>query len=157
MSRSPMRTVPVTRAIGLVSCMRFRQRTNVLFPQPDGPIRAVAWLGEMLRLMSCSVWFDPYHAFRFLTSMPTPTCALLLATLSSQFSIQTTGFARSLRTVNNKRFSTRPFQHAAAGYVTNQGDRQHDQDNQNQRAGPRHAMPVIVRRQGKQIDPQGKG
>ena len=55
MSRSPMRTVPVTRAMGLVSCMRLRQRTKVLLPQPEGPISAVAWLAGMFRLMSCSV------------------------------------------------------------------------------------------------------
>ena len=45
-----MRTVPVTRAMGLVSCMRFRQRTNVLLPQPDGPIRAVAWFGGDMQI-----------------------------------------------------------------------------------------------------------
>ena len=61
-----MRTVPVTRAMGLVSCMRFRQRTKVLLPQPEGPISAVAWLAGIFRLMSCNVWFDPYHAFRLI-------------------------------------------------------------------------------------------
>src|SRR5208283_1980740 len=73
-----MRTVPVTRAVGLVSCMRFRQRTKVLFPQPDGPMRAVAWLAGMFRVMSWSEWFVPYHAFRLLTSIATPTTAFLL-------------------------------------------------------------------------------
>ena len=33
-----MRTVPSTRASGMVSCIRFRQRINVDFPQPEGPI-----------------------------------------------------------------------------------------------------------------------
>src|ERR1035438_2462940 len=32
----------------------------------------------MFRLMSCNVWLVPYHAFRLVTSMPTPTCAFLL-------------------------------------------------------------------------------
>ncbi len=36
MSTWPTRTVPVTRPTGLVSCMRFRQRTNVDLPQPEG-------------------------------------------------------------------------------------------------------------------------
>ena len=71
--RSPTRTVPVTRAMGLVSCMRFRQRTKVDLPQPEGPISAVAWFAGMFRLMFCSVWLVPYHAFRSDTSMPTPT------------------------------------------------------------------------------------
>src|ERR1035437_1981636 len=46
MSRSPMSTVPVTRPMGLVSCMRLMQRTKVLLPQPEGPMRAVAWLAD---------------------------------------------------------------------------------------------------------------
>src|SRR5580692_8853635 len=78
MSRSPISTVPVARAMGLVSCMRFRQRTKVLLPQPDGPISAVAWLPGIFRLMSCKLWFVPYHAFRLITSMLTPTCGFLL-------------------------------------------------------------------------------
>ena len=34
-------TRPVTRAPGIVSCIRLRQRRNVDFPQPDGPMIAV--------------------------------------------------------------------------------------------------------------------
>ena len=60
-------------AIGLVSCIRFRQRTNVLLPHPDGPISAVAWFAGSSTLMSCSVWVVPYHAFRCSTLMLTPT------------------------------------------------------------------------------------
>jgi hypothetical protein len=33
--------VPSTFAPGTTSFMRFRQRMNVLFPQPDGPMIAV--------------------------------------------------------------------------------------------------------------------
>ncbi len=36
--------VPVVRAPGISSCMRFRQRSSVDLPQPDGPIIAVTWL-----------------------------------------------------------------------------------------------------------------
>ena len=39
-----MRTRPSARASGIVSCMRFRQRTKVDLPQPEGPMMAVAWL-----------------------------------------------------------------------------------------------------------------
>ncbi len=67
MSTSPIFTVPVARAMGLVSCMRFRQRTKVDLPQPEGPISAVAWLAGMCRLMSCRVCVEPYHAFKFST------------------------------------------------------------------------------------------
>src|SRR4030095_5858492 len=34
-------TDPATRAVGTVSCIRLRQRSNVDFPQPDGPMIAV--------------------------------------------------------------------------------------------------------------------
>ena len=33
--------MPVTRPTGLVSCMRFRQRTKVDLPHPEGPMSAV--------------------------------------------------------------------------------------------------------------------
>ena len=70
---SPIITTPVARAMGLVSCIRFRQRTKVLLPQPDGPISAVAWFAGMFRLMSCNVCVEPYHAFKCSTLMLTPT------------------------------------------------------------------------------------
>ena len=73
MSMSSIMTLPVTRPIGLVSCMRLRQRTNVDLPQPDGPMSAVALLAGMFRLTSCSVWFVPYHAFSSVTWIPAPT------------------------------------------------------------------------------------
>ena len=38
MSRPSNRTSPSTRAPGIVSCIRFRQRNNVDLPQPDGPM-----------------------------------------------------------------------------------------------------------------------
>src|SRR6266849_3302227 len=35
------RTSPITLAPGVSSCMRFRQRSSVLLPQPEGPMIAV--------------------------------------------------------------------------------------------------------------------
>src|SRR5580698_1189884 len=52
--------------------MRLRQRTKVDLPQPEGPIRAVAWFAGIFRLMLCKVWLVPYQAFRSDTSMATP-------------------------------------------------------------------------------------
>src|ERR1035437_5498325 len=75
MSRSPSFTEPVTRAIGLVSCIRFKQRTKVDLPQPEGPIKAVARFAGIVRLISCRVCVRPYQAFRFCTSIPAPTYA----------------------------------------------------------------------------------
>src|SRR6266508_4130385 len=37
-------TVPAARAPRTTSCMRFKQRMNVLLPQPEGPMMAVMWL-----------------------------------------------------------------------------------------------------------------
>src|SRR6266699_4209664 len=48
MSSSSSRTVPVTQPPSDSSCMRLRQRSNVLLPHPDGPITAVTVrLGNM--------------------------------------------------------------------------------------------------------------
>src|SRR6266576_7360819 len=41
MSTLSSRTAPLTAAPGVNSCMRFRQRSKVLLPQPDGPMIAV--------------------------------------------------------------------------------------------------------------------
>jgi hypothetical protein len=39
------RILPSVRASGISSCMRLMDRTTVDFPEPDGPIIAVTWLG----------------------------------------------------------------------------------------------------------------
>src|SRR5215470_19114477 len=48
------RTVPVTRAPGTTSCIRFRQRMNVDLPQPDGPMSAGTAFGTIEMPISCS-------------------------------------------------------------------------------------------------------
>jgi len=71
MSSSPILTTPVARAIGLVSCIRFRQRTNVLLPQPDGQ-STPSHGGRNAQVDVLQRVVRPYHAFRCSTSMPTP-------------------------------------------------------------------------------------
>src|SRR3984893_17342543 len=71
-----MRTLPVARASGIVSCMRLRQRTNVDLPQPDGPITAVAWFAATVMLMSCRAWVLPNQAFSLSTWIPTPIVSI---------------------------------------------------------------------------------
>src|SRR5215469_16854207 len=56
----------------MVSCMRFRQRTKVDFPQPEGPMTAVAWFGGTSRLMLSSAWRAPNQAFKPETWMAVP-------------------------------------------------------------------------------------
>src|SRR5436309_2271982 len=69
MSWSSSVTVPVTRAPGMTSCMRFRLRRKVDLPQPDGPIMAVTCLGSIVMLTSARAYVEPYQAFSPSTSM----------------------------------------------------------------------------------------
>src|SRR5271157_5549687 len=62
---SPILTMPSARASGMVSCMRFRQRTKVLLPHPDGPMTAVTWLACTVMSMDLSARFLPVHALQF--------------------------------------------------------------------------------------------
>src|SRR5581483_9865774 len=73
MSSVPTFTEPFTRALATVSCIRFRQRTNVDLPHPEGPITAVAWRGGIVIEMSYKACVDPNHAFSPATSMPDVT------------------------------------------------------------------------------------
>src|ERR1700680_3746306 len=113
-----MRTLPVARASGMVSCMRLRQRTNVDLPQPEGPMTAVAWLASAFMLILRRAWVLPNQAFKFSTWMPTPI--LLVCSL----------------------------ERSPAGGQADRAYRGDDQHNQDQRARPRLAMPFIERRNG---------
>jgi hypothetical protein len=60
-----MVTLPSTRAPETTSCMRFRHRTKVDFPHPEGPMTAVTCPRAMARVMPLSAWEGPNQAFRF--------------------------------------------------------------------------------------------
>ena len=45
------------------SLMRLKQRSSVVLPQPEGPIRAVIMPGLIWILTSFSAWNSPYHRF----------------------------------------------------------------------------------------------
>ena len=47
-----------------------------------------------------------------------------------------------------------PFKHAAVGTDADQRDRDHDQNDQHQRAGPRQTVPLVVGRDGVDVDLQ---
>src|SRR5229473_2242948 len=121
-----MRTRPVARASGIVSCMRFRQRTKVDFPQPDGPITAVAWLAATVMLMSCRAWVLPNQAFSLSTWMPTPI------------------------------ISVRSLKHTSTGHKTHRADRGDNEHNQDQRSRPGQAVPFVEGRNGVSEDLQGQ-
>ena len=50
---------------GCRSCMRLKQRRNVLLPQPEGPISAVTWFSAIGRSMFFSAWLVPYQKLSF--------------------------------------------------------------------------------------------
>src|SRR5437773_12254370 len=62
MSSPSSRTLPSARAFGIVSCIRFRHRIRVDFPQPDGPMIAVTSCSAKSIVMSRIAFFEPYHA-----------------------------------------------------------------------------------------------
>src|SRR3989442_4966916 len=65
MSSPLRRTFPSTLALGIVSCIRFRQRINVDLPQPDGPMIAETACSSKSNVMSSIAFFGPYHADTF--------------------------------------------------------------------------------------------
>src|SRR5262245_15121363 len=61
MSRPSNLTSPTILAPGIRSFIRLKQRSRVLLPQPDGPIRAVIRCRGRSMLMSFSANDDPYQ------------------------------------------------------------------------------------------------
>ena len=55
----PSSTEPVTCALRSVSCMRFKARRSVVFPDPDGPIRAVTCDVAMSKVTPRTAGFVP--------------------------------------------------------------------------------------------------
>jgi len=43
----------------MTSCMRFRVRSTVDLPQPDGPMKAVTALDGICMLTFCTAWKSP--------------------------------------------------------------------------------------------------
>src|SRR6476661_6479206 len=71
MSRSLSSMAPARDASGTSSCIRFRIRRNVDFPQPDGPINAVIEFACISKLIPPKTWWSPNHAWT--------SCALSVA------------------------------------------------------------------------------
>src|SRR5205809_2936399 len=62
MSSLSRSTFPSTLVLGIVSCIRFRQRIRVDLPQPDGPMIAVTACSSISSVMSSIARFGPYQA-----------------------------------------------------------------------------------------------
>src|SRR4051794_6596852 len=67
--------LPSTRVPGRTSCMRFRQRRKVDFPQPEGPIKAVTSLARKVIETSLIACVLPYQAFTLSAMSETPSVA----------------------------------------------------------------------------------
>src|SRR4051794_33356766 len=57
-------TSPSTRASGIVSCIRFRHRSSVDLPHPDGPMIAVTSFDGKSSVTSRTACVDPKYACR---------------------------------------------------------------------------------------------
>ena len=57
--RPSKRIVPCMRALGIRSFIRLKQRSNVLLPQPEGPISAVTLRFGMSNEIASSAWKLP--------------------------------------------------------------------------------------------------
>ena len=67
--------LPSMRDFGTSSCMRFRQRRKVDFPQPLGPMMAVMVRAGMFNETSWMIRFCPYQTLRPDTSKATSGAA----------------------------------------------------------------------------------
>src|SRR5918995_7535731 len=57
---------PFALASGVISCILFKHLIRVVFPQPEGPIKAVIRFGFISRLIPFNALFVPNHASSFL-------------------------------------------------------------------------------------------
>src|SRR5919112_1931241 len=71
MSCPSSRTSPSARAPGTVSCIRLRQRSNVDFPQPEGPMIAVTCPRGTPKEMSRTTRIEPKYASNDSTAIDT--------------------------------------------------------------------------------------
>jgi len=77
-------TCPANAAVGMNSCIRFKVRINVDFPQPEGPIKAVTDPEGNVRFTSESTCLVPNQACIPIASI-SDAIALLLWLLAARF------------------------------------------------------------------------
>src|SRR6185503_7523764 len=136
MSWPSSKTRPLTRAPGIVSCIRFRQRRNVDLPQPEGPMIAVTVRSSTsmftLRIAcaapKCASRADT--AMRGATSMTAPTER---APGSASFTACSGGRCSVAGSVS-------PARRDAGGDADDADDADEDEG-----ARPREAVPLVVR------------
>src|SRR5215210_5886223 len=131
-------TCPSTRAFGTVSCILFRQRRSVDLPQPEGPMIAVtsccAIDAEMFRMAPRS----PNQADRFSVRMHVFCAPSMADTIRRRVGVATTG--SGLTVASSVDWSTE----ARPGDETSSETDCQDHGNEDECAGPRLRVPLIV-------------
>src|SRR5512141_587199 len=133
MSSPSSSTRPVTQPPSVISCIRFSVRRKVLFPQPDGPMRACTWLAANESVTPFTAVYLPYIADILSVAMrgATPPAA--------GSGRRVPGTSRTASTMAG----ARTVRHHAGDDV----EHEHQQD-EHQRRGPRVPVPLLVRARG---------
>ena len=93
MSTPSSDTVPANFALGTNSCMRFKMRRNVDFPQPEGPISAVTSFGRIASETRSKTLRDPNQALIESATSAEPRRALKPLEAKALDSLDLTGTA----------------------------------------------------------------
>ena len=125
--------MPVTRAVGTVSCIRLRQRSSVDLPQPDGPMIAVTSRSRKVIETPRMTSDVPKNALSPLASSRTRSVALGSA------AARAAGVGRGAR---GESVATAP----ESGTGREAGCKADDEDNANEdeRASPGERMLLVV-------------
>src|SRR6476659_3634691 len=121
-------TVPSTRASGMVSCIRLRQRSSVDLPHPDGPMIAVTSLAGNDSETSRTACVEPKYAFNARVSIAgaVVSCAAGAEATRATASVIRAAVAR------------------AHGEPGQDADHEHERD-QHERPRPCLRVPLVVR------------
>src|SRR4051812_25328574 len=121
-------TVPSTRASGTVSCIRFRQRSSVDLPHPDGPMIAVTSFCGKESETSRTACVGPKYALS--------SCVFIAGGADSKLGGGTTA-ARAAASVIGTTMTR------AHGEPREDADHEHEGD-EHERSRPRLCVPFVV-------------
>src|SRR6476661_9419468 len=125
-------TSPSTRASGIVSCIRLRQRSSVDLPHPDGPMIAVTSFDGKSRVTSRTACVAPKYAWR---------ARVCIAGAVGRSKAR--GDSPAVETLREAISVIRPPVLRAHHEARDHADHEYEGD-ENQRARPRLRMPFVV-------------
>src|SRR5579862_7390307 len=161
MSWPESETVPLTRPLGTVSCMRFRQRSRVDLPEPDAPMIAVTSFSGTFSDTPRTASDDPKYA----DSLSTASAVRADLAAASAAADVGRGAVAAAVTEACARLAASVFAGlvaATAGELStsseagDEADRE-DEDDEDEGAGPGLRMPIVIGALSICIDLQGKG